>query len=360
MQKCSYAWKTNSQIEQEKQEKINLFSSNLEQDEKTEVSFTDALRLPKMIVEEPFSQSKLELVQTLIHYIESSEKDSFKLANTIPDSTWNVLINWFFEQKNNNIYQSKFFNFYTKLHPHLNASTLQSIWIRLGMLQQIYQSITNYYTKARVILQTFEMFQKKMVLQQEAALNQRPDLKDVKIQFQKINAWNRVLLEFNPEKFKNTQAWNSYSHLKLDSKPSQKYVQLNAEKLSENAKMERSKYRSYTVQNDQQQNSKNANESQLSFRISAGKPIQTRTTASFNKTGDKYNKQNFNTLYNPKAQQIPGIKRNLRSLTQNQGMEQVDKKQNLGNDRNNSNSSRNSLKNSQALKVSFSVNNNII
>lgn len=27
-----------------------MFSSNLEEDEKTEVSFTDALRLPKMIV----------------------------------------------------------------------------------------------------------------------------------------------------------------------------------------------------------------------------------------------------------------------------------------------------------------------
>ncbi|KAL4439589.1 hypothetical protein ABPG74_003991 [Tetrahymena malaccensis] len=96
------------------------------------------LKLQKgQIIDQPIGSARLLLLETLYLIIKEETEHKVEMIEFIPETCWNALFNFFFNDKNNTVYQAKFFQFYEECLQYFKMHTFFSIWIKLNYIQNL-------------------------------------------------------------------------------------------------------------------------------------------------------------------------------------------------------------------------------
>ncbi|KAL4492008.1 hypothetical protein ABPG72_008429 [Tetrahymena utriculariae] len=96
------------------------------------------LKLQKdQLIDQPIGSARLLLLETLYLIIKEETEHKVEMIEFIPETCWNALFNFFFNDKNNTVYQAKFFQFYQECLQYFKMHTFFSIWIKLNYIQNL-------------------------------------------------------------------------------------------------------------------------------------------------------------------------------------------------------------------------------
>ncbi|EAS03235.2 calcium-translocating P-type ATPase, PMCA-type family protein (macronuclear) [Tetrahymena thermophila SB210] len=96
------------------------------------------LKLQKdQLIDQPIGSARLLLLETLYLIIKEETEHKVEMIEFIPETCWNALFNFFFNDKNNTVYHAKFFQFYEECLQYFKMHTFFSIWIKLNYIQNL-------------------------------------------------------------------------------------------------------------------------------------------------------------------------------------------------------------------------------
>jgi hypothetical protein len=96
--------------------------------------------LQTLKVKEPLGSGRILLVETLKLIIKNDYINSYSIIHEINDTCWHTLIIWFFEKKNNSIYQQIFFELIQIVLLHTNEKLILTLLLKLNILSNMYKT----------------------------------------------------------------------------------------------------------------------------------------------------------------------------------------------------------------------------